>query len=104
MTEYNCGIDLQMYICVMDREGNKLVHKNIKGNDVGFFLKLVEPYRHDLTIVRECFEWKTCRLVRKVCISIKSDRPYWPPPIATVSHDLINCLSGRRGAFGRFLF
>lgn len=60
-TEYNCGIDLharQMYICVMDREGNILVHKNIKGNDFAFFLKLVEPYRHSLTVVCECcFNW-----------------------------------------------
>ena len=60
-TEYNCGIDLhtkQMYICVMDREGNKLVHKNIKGNDFAFFLKLVEPYREDLTVVSECcYNW-----------------------------------------------
>ena len=41
-TKFNCGIDLhtkQMFICVMDREGNKLVHKNIKGNDFSFFLK-----------------------------------------------------------------
>ena len=32
-TEYNCGIDLharQMYVCVMDRTGKKLVHTNIK--------------------------------------------------------------------------
>ena len=60
-TEYNCGIDLharQMYICVMDREGNILVHKNIKGNDFAFFLKLVAPYIHDLTVVCECcFNW-----------------------------------------------
>ena len=30
-TEYNCGIDLharQMYVCVMDRQGKKLVHTN----------------------------------------------------------------------------
>ena len=60
-TEYNCGIDLhtkQMYICVMDREGNNLVHKNIKGNDFSFFLKLVAPYRHSLTVVCECcYNW-----------------------------------------------
>jgi transposase len=60
-TEYNCGIDLharQMYICVMDREGNILVHKNIKGNDFAFFLKLVDPYMHSLTVVCECcFNW-----------------------------------------------
>lgn len=58
-TEYNCGVDLhtrQMYVCVMDREGNILVHRNIKHNDFGFFLKLVEPYRHDLTVTCEsCF-------------------------------------------------
>jgi transposase len=47
-----------MYICVMDREGNKLVHRNIKGNDFGHFLELVEPYRDDLTVVCECtFNW-----------------------------------------------
>jgi hypothetical protein len=54
-TKYNCGIDLhtkQMYACVMDREGNTLVHRNIKHNDFGFFLKLVEPYKDDLTVSR----------------------------------------------------
>ena len=52
-TKYNCGIDLHtrcMYICVMDLDGNILVHRNIKKNDFAFFLKLVEPYRHDLTV------------------------------------------------------
>ena len=60
-TEYNCGIDLharQMYICVMDRQGRKLVHTNIKGNDFEYFLERVAPYRHDLTVVCECtFNW-----------------------------------------------
>jgi transposase len=60
-TEFNCGIDLharQMYVCVMDREGKKLVHTNVKNNDFKFFLKLVEPYRHDLTVCSECmFGW-----------------------------------------------
>ncbi len=60
-TEFNCGIDLhtkQMYICVMDREGSILVHKNIKGNDFAFFLKLIAPYRHSLTVVCECcYNW-----------------------------------------------
>ncbi len=49
-TEFNCGIDLharQMYACVMDRQGKKLVHTNITGNDFSYFLKRVEPYRHD---------------------------------------------------------
>jgi len=60
-TEFNCGIDLharQMYACVMDRQGEKLVHTNIKGNDFEYFLMRVEPYRHDLTVVCECiFNW-----------------------------------------------
>jgi transposase len=60
-TEFNCGIDLhgrEMYMCLMDREGNKLVHTNIKGNDFNFFLKKVAPYRHSLTVCCECtFNW-----------------------------------------------
>ncbi|MCK5802200.1 MAG: IS110 family transposase, partial [Lentisphaeria bacterium] len=60
-TEFNCGIDLHarsMYICVMDREGNILVHRNIRNNDFEYFLKLVEPYRHDLSVACECtFNW-----------------------------------------------
>ncbi len=60
-TEFNCGIDLharQMYACVMNRQGEKLVHTNIKGNDFEYFLKRVEPFRHDLTVVSECtFNW-----------------------------------------------
>jgi transposase len=60
-TEFNCGIDLharQMYVCLMDRAGKKLVHTNIRNNDFNFFLKLVAPYRHDLTVCAECmFGW-----------------------------------------------
>ena len=60
-TQYNCGIDLharQMYVCLMDRQGKKLVHTNIRHNDFNHFLKLVAPYRHDLTVTCECmFGW-----------------------------------------------
>lgn len=60
-TKYNCGIDLharQMYVCVMDREGDKLLHINIKHNDFAYFLKRIAPYRHDLTVVCEStFNW-----------------------------------------------
>jgi len=60
-TEYNCGIDLharQMYVCVMDRQGKKLVHTNVLNNDFSYFLKLIEPYKHDLTVCCECmFGW-----------------------------------------------
>ena len=60
-TEFNCGIDLharQMYVCIMNKDGKKVVHKNIKNNDFEFFLKLAAPYLHDLTVVCECcFNW-----------------------------------------------
>ncbi len=60
-TEFNCGIDVhahQMYVCVMDKQGKKLVHTNIKDNDFQYFLKLVKPYQHSLTVCCECmFGW-----------------------------------------------
>ena len=60
-TQFNCGIDLharQMYVCLMDRDGKKLLHTNIKNNDFDYFLKLVAPYKHDLTVCAECmFGW-----------------------------------------------
>jgi len=60
-TEFNCGMDLhahQMYVCLMDRQGNKLLHTNIRNNDFEYFLRLVAPYRHDLTVCCECmFGW-----------------------------------------------
>jgi transposase len=47
-----------MYVCLMDRSGKKLVHTNIKNNDFDYFLKLVQPYRHSLTVCCECmFGW-----------------------------------------------
>src|SRR5204863_4912468 len=60
-TKFNCGLDLharQMYVCLMDQQGNKLVHTNIRNNDFDYFLKLIAPYRHDLTVCCECmFGW-----------------------------------------------
>ncbi len=35
-TKFNFGIDLharQMYVCVMDQRGRKVLHTNIEGND-----------------------------------------------------------------------
>lgn len=55
--EYNCGIDLharQMCVCLMDQQGKELVHTNVKDNDFAYFLKLVEPYKHSLTVCCEC--------------------------------------------------
>jgi len=60
-TEFNCGIDLHarnMYICVMNREGKKLLHQNIKGNNFDYFLQIAAPYIHDLTVACEStFNW-----------------------------------------------
>jgi hypothetical protein len=38
-TEFNCGIDLharQMYVCLMDRQGTKLIHTNNRARPLGF--------------------------------------------------------------------
>jgi len=60
-TQFNCGIDLHarsMYVCLVDREGKKLLHMNIKNNDFAFFLKKIAPWKDDLTICCEClFCW-----------------------------------------------
>jgi transposase len=60
-TRYNCGIDLharQMYVCLMNKDGKILVHRNVRRNDFDYFLKIVDPYRHDLTVCCECtFNW-----------------------------------------------
>ncbi len=58
--QYYCGIDLHartMYICILDQEGNTLIHKNIK-TDPNRFLKIIAPYRNDIVISVECmFAW-----------------------------------------------
>lgn len=60
-TEFNCGIDLHarcMYVCIVDRQGNKRLHQNIQHNDFGFFLKKIQPFKHSLTVTAECmFGW-----------------------------------------------
>jgi len=46
-----------MYVCVLDREGNVLLHRNIPC-DRGLFLAALEPYRDDLVVAVECiFSW-----------------------------------------------
>lgn len=60
-TEFNCGVDLHsksMYVCVMDREGNKLVHENVKIGEAGKFKEMLSPYKNDLTVACEStFNW-----------------------------------------------
>lgn len=55
-TKFNCGVDLHtknMYICVMDKEGIILLHRYIKGNDMNYFIEILQPYLPDLTICCE---------------------------------------------------
>jgi len=60
-TEFNCGIHRharQMYVSLMDRQGKIRVHTSIKNNDFPYFLKLIAPYRHDLTVAcKVIFGW-----------------------------------------------
>jgi transposase len=58
--QHTCGIDLHgrsLYVCVLDREGEKLLHRRI-GCDPDRFLALLAPFREDLVIGVECmFSW-----------------------------------------------
>ncbi len=58
--QFYCGVDLhtrKMYVCIVNQEGEVLVHRNIR-TDAAAFLKLIEPYREDLIVAVECmFTW-----------------------------------------------
>jgi len=60
MHKHYCGIDLHarcLYVCILDQQGNILVHKNIKANPQAL-MQVVEPYLDDLVIGVECmFSW-----------------------------------------------
>ena len=61
-TKFNCGIDLharQMYVCLMDPTGKKLVHTNIRNNKLAravyFMLKnktVFDPQRLAASLAR----------------------------------------------------
>ena len=55
-----CGIDLHaktMYLCILDREGKIVLHKNMRSRPENF-LAAVEPFRDDLVVAVECiFTW-----------------------------------------------
>ncbi len=57
---YYCGIDLHarsMYVCILDNEGNTVVHQNIKTSRSSF-LAVIQPYQEDLAVAVECiFTW-----------------------------------------------
>jgi transposase len=58
--KHYCGIDLHarsMYVCVLDRDGNVLVSKNIAAAPAPL-LQLLARYREDLAVAAECmFTW-----------------------------------------------
>ena len=58
--QYYCGIDLHaktMYVCVIDKEGEIRVHRNMRTCREGF-LKVIEPFREDVCVAVECvFSW-----------------------------------------------
>ena len=45
---YSCGIDLHakaMYVCILDQNGTKLVHKNLPTTPEAF-LRIIAPIAH----------------------------------------------------------
>src|SRR5262245_40577611 len=58
--KHYCGIDLHaraMYVCILDQNGTKLVHKNLPTTPEAF-LRVSAPYREDLVVGVECmFTW-----------------------------------------------
>lgn len=57
---YYCGIDLHarsMYVCIMDRTGNVLFHRELR-NEFSLLLAALEPYRPQVVIgVESTFNW-----------------------------------------------
>ena len=50
--KHYCGIDLhakKMFLCILDTEGNVLLHRNIASSPEAF-LKTVAPFRDDLVV------------------------------------------------------
>ena len=62
--KHYCGIDLHakaMYVCILDPNGTKLVHKNLPTTPEAF-LRLIAPHKEDLVVGVECmFTWKCAK-------------------------------------------
>lgn len=58
---FYCGIDLhanQMYACVVDQKGKKLLHRNFKNRNVDKFFEQIKPFSSDIAIGCEStFNW-----------------------------------------------
>jgi transposase len=57
---FYCGVDLHasaMYVCVLDREGNKVFQRNLKTSPEAF-LRAIQPFLPDVVVGVECvFLW-----------------------------------------------
>jgi transposase len=57
---FYCGVDLhtkRMYLCILDHDGNKLLHRNMRAKPDDF-LNAIKPFRDDLVVGAECmFTW-----------------------------------------------
>jgi len=57
---FYCGVDLhtqRMYLCILDHDGNKLLHRNVRAKPRDF-LSAIEGFRDDLVVGAECmFTW-----------------------------------------------
>ena len=58
---FYCGIDLHarnIYICIMNKDREVLVHRQIKNNSTDLFLAILQPYKHDIVVGAEStFAW-----------------------------------------------
>ena len=58
--KFYCGIDLhtsKMYLCILNQEGDTVLHRNIKTNPETF-LRLIKPFRENIVVCAECmFTW-----------------------------------------------
>lgn len=53
---FYCGIDLHarsMYVCILDRDGATLVHKDLPATPDAF-LRAIAPYRDDHAVAALC--------------------------------------------------
>ncbi len=58
--QFYCGVDLhtkRMYLCILDHEGNKRLHRNVRAKPHEF-LNAIQDYRDNLVVGAECmFTW-----------------------------------------------
>lgn len=59
--QFYCGVDLHarsMYICIIDKERNVLMHRKIKNQHTALFLKILKQYKNNIVVAAESsFAW-----------------------------------------------